>query len=48
MVIQVLLYGVEVWGVSISPNAWNEIEKVQNMFLRMQFGVKSWKHVFDQ
>ena len=40
MVTQVLLYGVEVWGGTISLNAWNEIEKIQKMFLRRQLGVK--------
>ena len=51
MVTQVLLYGVEVWGDTIT---WNEIEKIQKMFLRRQLGVKciasyrlcSWKSVF--
>ena len=41
MVTQVLLYGVEVWGGTISLNAWNEIEKIQNMFFRRQLRVKS-------
>ena len=41
MVTQVLLYGVEVWGDTISLNAWNEIEKIRDMFLRRQLGVKS-------
>ena len=41
MVTQVLLYGVEIWGGTISLNAWNEIEKIQKMFLRRQLGVKS-------
>ena len=41
MVTQVLLYGVEVWGGTISRNAWNEIEKIQKMFLRRNLGVKS-------
>ena len=41
MVMQVLLNGVEVWGCTIPLNAWNEIEKIQNMFLRRQLGVKS-------
>ena len=36
-----MLYGVEVWGNTISLNAWNEIEKIQKMFLRRQLGVKS-------
>ena len=29
MVVQALLYGVEVWGGTISFSAWNEIEKIQ-------------------
>ena len=41
MVTKVLIYGVELWGGTISLNAWNEIEKIQNMFLRRQLGVKS-------
>ena len=40
IVTQVLLYGVEVWGGTISLNPWNEIEKIQNMFLRRQLGGK--------
>lgn len=28
-VIQTVLYGVEVWGGSISSSAWNNIEKLQ-------------------
>ena len=40
MVTLVLLYGVEVWGDTISLNAWNEIEKIQNMFSRRQLGGK--------
>ena len=34
MVVQVLLYGVEMWGGIILLSAWNEIEKIQKMFLR--------------
>ena len=34
MVTRVFLYGIEVWGGTISLNAWNEIEKIQKMFLR--------------
>ena len=41
MVTQVLLYGVQVWEESISLKAWNEIEKIQKMFLRRELGVKS-------
>ena len=40
MVIQLLLYGVEVWGGTISLSAWNEIQKIQKMFLPRQLGVK--------
>ena len=29
MITQLLLYGVEVWGDTISLDAWNEIEKIQ-------------------
>ena len=32
MVIQVLLYGVEVWGGTINLNALKEIEKMPWMF----------------
>ena len=31
----------KVWGDTISLNAWNEIEKMEKMFLRRQLGVKS-------
>ena len=40
MLVQVLLYKVEVWGDIISRSAWNEIEKIQNLFLQT-IGVKS-------
>ena len=40
MVTQVSLYGVEVRGDTISLNAWNEIEKIQKIFLRRQLRVK--------
>ena len=40
MVTQVLLYGVQVWEGTISLNAWNEFDNIQNMFLRRQLGVK--------
>ena len=40
MVTKVLIYGVELWGGTISLNAWNEIEKMQNIFLRRQLRVK--------
>ena len=38
---QVLLDRVEVWGGTISLSAWNEIEKIQKLFLHRQLGVKS-------
>ena len=31
MVVQVLLYGVEVWGGTISLSAWNEIRKFKSV-----------------
>ena len=40
MVTQVLLYGVEAWGGTIPFHSWNEIEKIQKMFLRKQLEVK--------
>ena len=39
--VQMLLYGVKVWGVTISLSAWNEIEELRKMFLRREWGVKS-------
>ena len=33
MVVQVLLYRIEVWDGTISLSVWNEIEKIQKMFL---------------
>ena len=29
----VILYGVEVWGGSLSKDRWNDIEKIQKLFL---------------
>ena len=40
-VVQTILYGVEVWGASISASTWNEIEKIQKKFLCRHLGVKS-------
>ena len=37
---QTVLYGVEVWGGSISASTWNDIEKIQKAFLRRHLGVK--------
>lgn len=39
-VVQTLLYGVEVWGASISAHTWNETEKIQKKFLCRHLGVK--------
>ena len=39
-VVKTLLYGVEVWGASISTSTWNEIEKFQIKFLCRHMGVK--------
>ena len=36
-----VLYGVEVWGGSIFPSAWNDIEKLQKAFIRRHLGIKS-------
>ncbi|MCO5579440.1 hypothetical protein L7F22_033295 [Adiantum nelumboides] len=40
-VVQTLLYGVEVWGASISASIWNDIEKLQKKFLCRYMGVKA-------
>ena len=40
-VIQTVLYGVEVWGGSISSSTWNNIEKLQKAFIRRHLSVKS-------
>ena len=55
MVTQVLLYGSEVQGDTISFNAWNGIDKIQRMFLADNWELNpppliklcSWKLVFD-
>ena len=39
--IQVLLYGLKVWGGTISVSTWTEIEKIQKLFVRKLLGVKS-------
>lgn len=39
-VVQTILYGVEIWGASISAHTWNEIEKIQKKFLCRHVGVK--------
>ena len=33
LVTPVILYGVEVWGGSLSKDRWNDIEKIQKLFL---------------
>ena len=40
MVVQVLLYGVEVWGETVSLSTCNEIGKFEKMFLCRELGVK--------
>lgn len=40
-VLQTVLYGVEVWGGSISSSIWNDIEKLQKAFIRRHLGIKS-------
>ena len=41
MVVQLLLYGVEVWGGTILLSARKRIEKIQKVFLCRQLGFKS-------
>ena len=33
IVVETLLYGVEVWGGTSSLSAWSEIDKILNIFL---------------
>lgn len=40
-VVQTMLYGVEVWGGSISASSWNDMEKFQKKFLSRHLGVKT-------
>ena len=40
-VVQIVLYGVKVWGGSISPTTWNEIQKMQKAFLRQHLGIEA-------
>lgn len=40
LVTPVLLYGVEVWGGSLSKASWNEVEKIQKRFLTSFLAVK--------
>ena len=39
-VLQTLLYVLKVWGGSVSPSTWNDIEEMQTAFLRHHLGVK--------
>ena len=41
MVVQELLYGVEVLGDPMSLNAWNETNKIQKLLFHRNLGVKS-------
>ncbi|MCO5583232.1 hypothetical protein L7F22_037140 [Adiantum nelumboides] len=41
LVLPVLLYGVEVWGGSISKSTWKEFENVQKRFLTKTIQVKT-------
>ncbi|RYA84422.1 hypothetical protein DD594_26220 [Enterobacter cloacae complex sp. 4DZ1-17B1] len=41
LVTPVLLYGVEVWGRSISKSTWKELENVQKRFLTNFLQVKT-------
>ena len=40
MLVQGLLYGVEVWGGNTSFSACNEIEKIVKLLLYIQLGIK--------
>ena len=40
-VLQMVSYGVEVWGESISSSVWNDIKKLQKAFIRRHLGIKS-------
>jgi Reverse transcriptase (RNA-dependent DNA polymerase) len=37
----VILYGAQVWGAGVSKSGWQEIEKIQKLFLEMELGVRS-------
>lgn len=37
---QTMLYGVEMWGGSISDTMWDDIEKLQKSFIRKYLGVR--------
>ena len=39
-VMQTVLYGIEVWGGSISSSMWDEIEKIQKCFIHRYVGVR--------
>ena len=40
IVIEVVLYGVEIWGGSTSFDSWNEIKKIEILFLWRQSGIE--------
>ena len=40
MVVQVLLYGVEVWGDTIPLSVWSKLKKTKKLFLCKQLGSK--------
>ena len=39
-VLQTMLYGIEVWGGSITNTMWDDIEKIQKSFIRKYIGVR--------
>ena len=39
-VMQTMLYGIEVWGGSITNSMWVDIEKMQKSFIRKYIGVR--------
>ena len=48
MVIELLLYGVEMWGDGISRSAWNETEKIQkNVLTYNNWGQNTRHHILS-
>lgn len=41
LVMPVILYGVQVWGPTISQSSWSKVEAIQKLFLEMELGVKT-------
>ena len=39
-VMQTMMYGVEMWGGSISDVMWDDVEKLQKSFIRKYLGVR--------